>query len=65
MNREDVKAAIKGFKTLEEAQRFLGTVGDDYVICKVVASQFHFEGEILAYLVVHKDADPLHDSGEG
>lgn len=56
-----VAAAIKGFKTLEEAQRFLETVGDDYVICKVVDSQFHFEGEILAYLVIHEDADPIGD----
>ena len=60
----EAKAAIKGFKTLEEAQMFLGTVGDDYIICKVVASQFSFEGEILAYLVVHKDADPINPKGE-
>lgn len=57
----EVKAAIKGFKTSEEAQRFLETVGDDYVICKVVNNQFHFEGEVLAYLVIHKDADPIGD----
>ena len=58
----EVKAAMKGFKDLEGAQRFLKTLGDDYIICKVVASQFHFEGEVLAYIVIHKDADPLRGS---
>ena len=58
----EVKAAIKGFKAFEEAQKFLGVAGSDYIICKVVDSQFHFECEILAYLVIHKDADPIGNS---
>lgn len=56
---KEAKAAIKGFKHFEEAQRLLGTVGDEYIICKVVASQCDFDGETLAYFVMHKDADPI------
>jgi hypothetical protein len=60
---KEAKAAIKGFKHLEEAQRLLANVGDEYVICKVVSSQYDFDGEIFAYFVMHKDADPIRARG--
>ena len=56
---KEAKAAIRGFKHLEEAQRLLANVGDEYVICKVVSSQYEFDGEIFAYIVMHKDVYPI------
>jgi hypothetical protein len=46
-----------GYKTLKEAQRCLGQLPTGYTIAAVTEGAF--SGKVLAYVVLHKDVDPL------
>jgi hypothetical protein len=55
------KATLIGFRTLEEAQQCIKSLTDDYVI--TVITEGAFNGDVLAYAVIHKDVDPIHARG--
>jgi len=46
-----------GYKTLKEAQRCLGQLPTGYAIAAVTEGAF--SGKVLAYVVLHKDVDPV------
>lgn len=46
-----------GFRTLREAQRCINALTSDYVIAAVTEGRF--DGDVLAYVVIHKDVDPI------
>lgn len=51
------KATLIGFRTLKEAQQCIKALTDDYVIAAITEGRF--DGDVLAYAVIHKDADPI------
>jgi hypothetical protein len=49
-----------GFRTLIEAQQCIKVLTSDYVIAAVTEGRF--DGDVLAYVVIHKNADPVGGS---
>ena len=47
-----------GYASLAEAQKLLKEVGDEFVIAKISNAKMY--GKTLAYVVMHKDADPIN-----
>lgn len=54
------KATLIGFRTLREAQRCINALTSDYVIAAVTEGRF--DGDVLAYVVIRKDVDPVGGS---
>ncbi len=52
------RAEFVGYASLAEAQKLLKEVGDEFVITKISNAKMH--GEALAYVVIHKNADPIN-----
>ena len=57
------RATLIGFKTLTEAQKCIKQLTSDYVIAVITDGKF--DGDVLAYAVIHKDVDPIRARGEG
>lgn len=46
-----------GYRDYDSANKMLQQVGENYVIVKITADSF--DGEVLGYVVMRKDVDPV------
>lgn len=58
-----LKRTLIGFSTLKDAQRCLHQLPSGYVIAAVTEGAF--SGKVLAYVVIHKDVDPVGGPSHG
>lgn len=56
------KATLIGFRTLEEAQQCIKQLTSGFVIAAI--TDIKFDGDVLAYVVIRKDVDPIRARGD-